>query len=492
VSCRKATGKVVKVKGVPDQIYAAWRARLSRTVALHEAPQGLPSERFLQTLWQHQRLRREDLTTLDRRPVRILHPGFWNHEAGPDFRDALVQFDQDFPRGGDIEIDLLTSGWHSHGHDRNPAYARVILHVVWDATQPGAATPPTLALKSHLDSPLDELRHWLGVDATLPEHLAGRCLAPLRALPDEEVAELLRQAAHVRLRRKGQELAARARETGWEQALREGLFGGLGYKHNVWPMRRLAELLPHLLDPRATPNAFELHTRLLGVSGLLPHEVGGTRPATDRYLRAAWDLWWRDKAAFDPIALPQGIWRLHGSRPANHPQRRLALATQWLAGGDLARNLETWLARDLPDRALHPTLFELLCGQPDPFWSWHWNLRTPRLAEPRPLLGPRRATDLAVNVVLPWLWMRAVVGQNEQLRSVAEHRYFAWPAAEDNAMLRLARQRMLSGGRRGLFRRAASQQGLLQIERDFCEQSNALCHHCPLPEWIEALGCRGE
>jgi hypothetical protein len=33
---------------------------------------------------------------------------------------------------------------------------------------------------------------------------------------------------------------------------------------------------------------------------------------------------------------------------------------------------------------------------------------------------------------------------------------------------------------------------LLQIERDFCEQSNALCHHCPLPEWIEALGCRGE
>jgi hypothetical protein len=84
--------------------------------------------------------------------------------------------------------------------------------------------------------------------------------------------------------------------------------------------------------------------------------------------------------------------------------------------------------------------------------------------------------------------MRAVVGHNEPLRAVAEHRYFAWPAGEDNAVLRLTRQRMLGDARRHLFRRAASQQGLLQIERDFCEQSNALCCHCPLPEWIDARG----
>jgi hypothetical protein len=489
VGCRKATRKVVKVTRFPPQFYAGWRARLLQSIALHESPQGLPSERFLQTLWQHQRLQRETLTSLDGRSVRILHPGFWNHEAGPDFHDALIQFDQDFPSTGDVEIDLLPTGWHSHGHDRNPAFSRVILHVVWDAALPAPATPPTLALKNCLDSPLDELRHWLGVDASLPEHLAGRCLPPLRALPDAEVAELLRQAAEVRLRRKGQELAARARETGWEQALREGLFGGLGYKHNVWPMRRLAELLPHLLEAQATPTSFELQTRLLGVGGLLPHDMTGARLASDRYLRDAWDLWWRDKAALDAITLPPGIWRFHGSRPANHPQRRLALATQWLVNGDLARNLETWLARDLSDRELPWALFELLRGQADAFWSWHWNLRAPRLAEPQPLLGPQRATDLAVNVVLPWLWMRAVVGQNEHLRSVAEHRYFTWPAAGDNAVLRLARQRMLGAGRRHLFRRAAPQQGLLQIERDFCEQSNALCHHCPMPEWLDALGC---
>jgi Ni,Fe-hydrogenase III component G len=29
--------------------------------------------------------------------------------------------------------------------------------------------------------------------------------------------------------------------------------------------------------------------------------------------------------------LPRPAWKFHGLRPANHPQRRLALAAHWLA-----------------------------------------------------------------------------------------------------------------------------------------------------------------
>jgi hypothetical protein len=130
-------------------------------------------------------------------------------------------------------------------------------------------------------------------------------------------------------------------------------------------------------------------------------------------------------------------------------------------------------------------LLELLQGTPDPFWSWHWNLHAARLDRPQPLLGPQRVTDLAVNVVLPWLQMRAVIGGNQELRKVAEQRYFAWPAAEDNATLRLARARMFGETRNHLFRSAALQQGLLQIERDFCQQANALCEHCPFPDLLQ-------
>src|SRR5205814_1892517 len=196
--------------------------------------------------WQRQRLRRDRLKTLDGQPVRVLHPGFWNHEAGPDFRGAVLQFACEKPRSGDVEIDLHPAGWHGHGHDRNPAYQEVILHVVWEADVIAGGALPTLALSSQLDSPLNELTAWLSHESDAPGLLAGQCSAPLRDLPENVMREVLRQAALVRLQRKASELAARARQVGWEQSLWEGLFAALGYKQNIWPMRRVAELLPVL------------------------------------------------------------------------------------------------------------------------------------------------------------------------------------------------------------------------------------------------------
>ena len=45
----------------------------------------------MSTVATRQRLLRDQLMTLDGETVRVLHPGFKNHEAGPDFRGAVVQ-----------------------------------------------------------------------------------------------------------------------------------------------------------------------------------------------------------------------------------------------------------------------------------------------------------------------------------------------------------------------------------------------------------------
>jgi hypothetical protein len=479
----------VKVSGNSSNLYAEWRAQAPAASALRESVEAAPPERLLQQIWLHQRLQRDRLTTLDGHRVRVLHPGFWNHEAGPDFHQAILQFGQASPRSGDVEIDLHPAGWLGHGHDRNPAYQNVILHVVWDADSKVDCPVPTLSLKARLDAPLSELRLWLGQDGRAPGLLAGQCSAPLRDLPENMLRKLLQQAALSRLQRKAAQFGARARQAGWEQSLWEGLFAALGYKQNVWPMRRLAELLPRLVTQELKKRgvAFTLQARLLGVSGLLPADLTRARAGADKYLRRVWDHWWREREEFTEFILPRAIWRFHGIRPANHPQRRLALAARWLASGDLPDKLGRWFTSAVPDRKLKSSLLEILLVKGDPFWSWHWTFRSARMSKSKPLLGTQRVTDLAVNVILPWFWMRAVAGKNQEAQQIVEHRYLVWPRAEDNAVLRLARQRLLGGAHARELKTAASQQGLLQIVRDFCEHSNALCENCRFPELVRSL-----
>ena len=112
--------------------YAQWRSRHGAATALGDAGDA-PPERLLQAIWQHQRLQRDQLRTLDGGPVRVLHPGFASVEGGPDFRGAVLQFGAAPPQSGEVEVDIRSSGWHAHGHDRNPAFQKVLMHVVWEA-----------------------------------------------------------------------------------------------------------------------------------------------------------------------------------------------------------------------------------------------------------------------------------------------------------------------------------------------------------------------
>jgi hypothetical protein len=463
--------------------YAEWRQRSADFPPLREESEP-PPERLLQAVWFHQRVLRDRLRTADGRVVQVLHPGFWNREPGPDFRGALIRFDAEPPRAGDIEIDLHSADWRAHQHHANPNFRNVVLHVVWEGER--STDQPTLTLKPVLDSPLANLALWLGSESAraFPLELLGRCCAPLRGLPTERLDELLHQAAFLRLQSKAAQFQARARQAGWEQALWEGLFRALGYKHNLWPMQRLGELRARCCPESQRPAVLPLQARLLGVGGLLPEEWPRTQPGTDRYARRLWDSWWRERDAFQDCALPRALWKFSGLRPANHPQRRLALVAHWLAEGQLPARLENWCAASLDPAGQPPALLEVFQVAPDDFWSCHWTLRSKPMSEPQPLLGAARLTDLAVNVVLPWLWVRAVEGKNDRLRREMERRYFGWPAAEDNAVLRLARQRLLGGAPARRLGGAAGQQGLLQIVKDFCEHSNALCADCRFPELV--------
>ena len=156
------------------------------------------------------------------------------------------------------------------------------------------ASPGFKAASAHLDTAherlIQEIVQLTEIPAP-PYHEAARGKAYL---------EMLRQAGLVRLYAKAAQIQARARQAGWEQALWEGLFRALGYKHNVWPMHRIAELRSRWCIPGAEPLAVQ--ARLLGISGLLPTELTRSELGSDHYVRRVWDQWWRERGAFGRVA----------------------------------------------------------------------------------------------------------------------------------------------------------------------------------------------
>lgn len=475
------------IHATPDVFYAAWLESMRGDSLLRD--EARPPEHWLQHLWRHQRIVRGQLVLCDGRPLHVLHPGFWNRGPGPDFQGALLRIDDGPVLQGDVEVDIEPGGWFAHGHRSNPAYRNVVLHVVWETPPaPSTGTPPAWAMRPALEAPLRTLVPWLEGEAPglIPSNVRGGCCAPLRQLPDASVASLLLQAARHRLDRKAGEMVHRARHRGWEGALWEGLVSALGYRHNTWPLRCLAEWVAPGRDAMDVAGA---QACLLGLSGLLPAHPDGPNAAA---WRQVWDRWWREAGRWPAGGLPREAWRLGGLRPANHPERRIALAAHWLAMGPRGPALVDALlgaadTRDAVERAARA-----LQPPPDPFWDAHWTLGS--AASPTaPLLGAPRMADLVVNVVLPWLWARATTatGSAGEVRARVGRLFEEWPASEDNAVLRMARLRLLGGERRRLPRTAALQQGLLQVAADFCNASNALCEGCRFPSMVEAWGAGG-
>ena len=88
------------------------------------------SEAWLSRIWQSQLLRDHELLTSDGQTVKVIFPGRRNREAGPDFCGAIISLNSDEPVRGDVELHLCSGQWLEHRHQYDPAYNRVILHVV--------------------------------------------------------------------------------------------------------------------------------------------------------------------------------------------------------------------------------------------------------------------------------------------------------------------------------------------------------------------------
>jgi hypothetical protein len=252
----------------------------------------------------------------------------------------------------------------------------------------------------------------------------------------------------------------------------------LGYKNNKLAFRQLA----HQLTPAAlAEHRNTIAPLLFGLAGFMPADA-----ARDPYVKRLWNTWWKLRPDFAEQVLPAGVWRLSGTRPANHPHRRIGAAAALLKK--------------------HPNLMEKVIGAietdgdpaklflqvRDEYWSRHFTLGGRAQAKPVELIGAARAQQILTNVILPFAAAYAAANNDERLAAKALDQYSALPAGELNGLLKLAGQQFFETATetRRYLKTERRQQGILQMLLDFCVNDKSICRLCRFPELAAAWANR--
>ncbi|PYK93541.1 MAG: hypothetical protein DME36_09210 [Verrucomicrobia bacterium] len=433
--------------------------------------QRIPSELELQARWFAGDFGKQFITTNGDK-IDIVQFGIWNREAGPDFSDAAIRLNGSEPIRGNIEFDLTDRNWEAHGHATNPAFENTVLHVFVHAsdrtffarTRSNREVPQV-----HVDpNALPET-----FSANLPLARPGRCQAPLKDLPAERMRSVLEAAAQFRLQRKAARIRNKIDNHGCDEALFQELAAALGYKENKLPFTLLAQRLPlKLLRQQST----DCEALVFGIAGFLQApDLDVYERSTRKYVRQLWDNWWPQRDGLQRLILPAKLWRLSGTRPLNHPQRRVAalatLAHNWPAFQRSSGKRSSSVASDFFQALDHP------------FWNSHYTLTAETSPKEMALIGESRITEILANVLFPF-WLAEDADPSTPFRTSLWPEYAKLPARLSNRRLETAAMRLFGNDpRRPQFlRTVAHQQGLLQIYEDFCMQDNSDCAQCPFPE----------
>lgn len=138
-------------------------------------------EKYLHLVWEMKRLPSNELTTVEGVQIQILSFGIRNDDlAGPDFFYGKVSYDG-ITHFGMIEIHVKSSDWYRHGHQMDPRYNNVILHVVYEFDKPvmqNGVEIPTLELKPFIDE-----KHYFKFQQGRLEALPILCRNQLNTIP---------------------------------------------------------------------------------------------------------------------------------------------------------------------------------------------------------------------------------------------------------------------------------------------------------------------
>jgi hypothetical protein len=392
-------------------------------------------EAILHMAWRNAGLERAQVRGRDRHTYSIVYGGKPGGSLGPDFTDAVIERDDGTTYRGDIEIHVRESDWRAHGHHTDPRYNGVVLHVVAaesagrPALKATGSTIPLLAL--NWKKPTQQPPRVVSIDNEISTEAAAPRTSPLLALP---VAE----AGLERFHSQASGIALDIEAFGAVQAIWLGVLGALGYPRNKRAFRAVAGRVDWQSASMCV-ESLELQHLLLQASGLTESTNETIRKVQ---LKGTAPNWVR----------PFG-------RPANAPPSRIkaisALVQIWIRQGGLARSAEIAVTG-----VNRPKELALM-------------FRPTELVEDDAVttLGLARASEIAVNVLLPAVFAMATRSQTNNakltgLKNRALELYSQHPKLAGNSLVKEAEIALSIDHSIPKIATARDQQGLIALYRE--------------------------
>lgn len=414
------------------------------------------SEDFIYFIWQFQYFRNTDLRTVEGEELRIIHPGYRNPNAGPDFTQARL-FVGEVEWVGTVEAHVRAADWLLHRHQHDRAYDNVILHIVWEIEptelkRSDGSVIPTLCLSERVDRAL-----LLRYQDLLAESGSIPCSGRISDVTTLSRISMFDKVLFQRLERKAAGVLALFQTTGqdWEETTYQLLATAFGFQVNAESFGQLSRQIPLKVLHKHRDNQLQLEAMLFGTAGFLnsekPDEYEATLQREYRFLSVKYQL--TDKQ------MPAYSWKWAKLRPANFPTLRLAQFTRLLMG----KNSLFSLLVETDDSEI---LCRYLQHTPSEYWQHHYRFGKSSdnvLAT----LGRTAAENLIINAVLPLLVAYSLHKDQAEYRERAVSLLEQLPA-ENNRITRIWQSVKIP------IRTAFDSQASIELYNNYCQKKQCL------------------
>lgn len=410
-------------------------------------------EDYLHYIWLHKKFEALNLQTTQGEPVDIVFAGWHNHNSGPDFFNAQIRIDSQL-WAGNVEIHVKASDWFVHGHEKDPNYDNVILHVVWEddteVFRKDNSVVPTLVLRplvpkvalNRYHRLFSKDRRWI------------YCEKDFETVNDFCIQNWLERLYFERLENKSGDIdkLLEASANDWEAVLFKMLAKNFGLKVNGDAFLSLSNSFDFSVIRKQRSQLLSLEALLFGQAGLLNSDA---QEAYVSELRSEYNLLKQKFGLLREGVMPPLFFRL---RPSNFPTIRLSQLA------NLYHSCEHLFSEVIDNdsiEALH-TLFSVSAS---PFWEAHYTFG--KTSKRRKKTLSRSFIDLLImNTIIPikfsyakYRWLQV----DEEILEIIRH----IPSEKNTIVDKYNDLKPVATS-------ALQSQALLQLKNEYCDKNKCL------------------